>query len=262
MPIDLGSTVTVSWSPPEAETHSVTLTVTKPDGTEESPTPTSNDGTYSATFEGDIPGRYLLTWRDTSVRYTDVVDVWPADPRFLISFEDAVAALQWRETDRNSPNGESLRLYIAAATPVIEDLVGAVLVSSRTEFHDGGKIGVALSRRPSELISVEVDGTEVSGCVVNERSMIVYRGKNNERFAPGRQVVKVTYKTGTSEVPPNIQLATRELVRHLWQIGQQVLSGEPVHYGERPMGTTPSGFAVPKRVIELCASNFRMPGIA
>jgi hypothetical protein len=62
-------------------------------------------------------------------------------------------------------------------------------------------------------------------------------------------------------VPQNVRLATRELVRHHWQIGKQ---------GQRPGGGgapsaeawTPSGFAVPRRVIELCGGNARIDGFA
>lgn len=265
MPIDLGTNPTAEWVRGEAAAqNAVTLTVTRPDGATATPDVTYEDGTFSATLAATLPGRYLLAWADAddNLAYTDTVEVWPGDPRFLISFDDAVHALQWRTADV-AAYADDLRLYIAAATPIIEDIAGAILVRTVVDIRDGGRIGVTLSKRPSEITSVEVNDIPITGYVVNERAQIVYRGRYDELFERGRQIVKVTYKTGSAEIPPNIQLGTRELVRHLWQIGQQIIDGKPIEYGDRPMGLTPSGFAVPKRVIELCsATAHRMPGIA
>lgn len=263
MPHDLGSTVAVSWT--TTASHTVTLAVTLPDGSalDPAPTVTENAGTYSADVVGTLAGRYLLTWTDTTdtVKHTDTIEVWPADPRFLISFEDATQSLGWRAAD-TAANGAQLRLYIAAATPIIEDIAGAVLVRTVEQFADGGRRGIALWHRPDEVTAVEVDGVEITDYVPNLNAGIVYRGRYGEMFDPGRQIVKITYTVGAAQVQPNIQLGTKELVRHLWQIGQQITSGVPVDYGQTPMGLTPSGFAVPKRVIELCSTSYTLPGIA
>lgn len=261
MPIDIGSSVDLSWEAPTG--NSVAVTVLRPDGSDVTPEVTESGGTFSATTTAELAGRYLVTWHDSTAteKYVDTFEVWPADPRMLISLDDAVQHLQWRAPDVQE-HGDTIRLYIAAATPIIEDLVGAVIKRTVVQYADGGRTGVALWERPDEIISVEVDGTEVTDCVTNTQAAIVYRGRYGEQFAEGRQIVKITYTTGAAQIAPNIQLATRELVRHLWQVGQQVLTGQPIEYGDRPMGTTPSGFAVPKRVIELCASTYSLPGTA
>src|SRR5690606_30848525 len=138
----------------------------KPDGTSVSPAPTVSyaDGTFSAAFLADQPGRYVLHWTDTTdtLTHTDILDVWPADPRFLISLDVAATGLRWRPADKVK-NLESLRLYVAAATEVIEDIVGAVLVRTIVQPADGGRSGVALWERPSEILSVTVDGQAFSG---------------------------------------------------------------------------------------------------
>ncbi len=262
MPVDVGSSATVEWRA-DAAGDSATLTVTAPDGTTSSPTPDESSGTFTATFAVTLAGRYLLRWENTTddVVWVDTLEVWPADPRFLISFGDAVQSLQWRDADR-ARHGDMLRLYIAAATPIIEDITGAILDLTIEQHANGGKTGVALWERPEEVTSVTIDGAAHEAYVVNANAGIVYYDRNGTRFPPGRQIVKITYTTGGAQIAPNIQLATRELVRHLWQIGQQAIEGQPVDYGDRPMGTTPSGFAVPKRVIELCASTYSLPGTA
>lgn len=266
MPIDLGTTTTVQWNRGAAATgHTVTLTVIRPDATTLTPTVSETAGLYSASVPGSQPGRYLLTWTDTTdtVKATDTLEVWPADPRFIISGADAIAALGWNDASV-AKNGDSLRLYIATATEVIEDIVGALLIRTVEQYADGGRTGVLLWERPSEIVSVTVDGTATTDYIVNRNAAILYAKPAGARFPDGLQNIVVTYKAGAAEIAPNIQLAARELVRHLWQVGQQVPaqpspSGD---YSQQPMGMTPSGFAVPKRVLELCRPNHALPGIA
>lgn len=265
MPNDLGSNVTVTWDRGTANSgHNVTLTVTKPDGTTLNPTVASTSGVFSATFPGDLAGRYLLTWLDDTadIKTTDIAEVWPADPRFIVSLTEALDHLKWNSASR-AADGPKLRLYIAAATPVIEDITGAVLQRTIEQHADGGRSGVALWERPDEITSVEIDGTAITDYVANMNAAIVYRGRHGERFPSGRQIIKITYTTGATSVDPNVRLGTLELIRHLWQIGQQISSGSVVEYGQNTqIVTTPSGYAVPKRVLELCSSTYRLPGIA
>lgn len=262
MPIDVGTLTTVQWTRPAG--HTVTLAVTKPDGTPVDPAPTVS-AEHSAQIDCDQPGRYLLRWSDTSdgETYVDTLEVWPADPRFLISLEDAAAGLQWRPADLEK-YGPTLRLYVAAATEVIEDITGALLVRTITQQADGGRTGVALWERPSEILSVTVDGTPFTRYVPNLNAAIVYATPKGERFADGYQNVVITYRAGTEAISPSIQLAARELVRHLWQVGQQAMNdGTVVNYGDNSkLALTRTGFAVPRRVIELCGNHHALPGTA
>lgn len=74
----------------------------------------------------------------------------------------------------------------------------------------------------------------------------------------------ITYRTGSEAISPSIQLAARELVRHLWQVGQQAMNdGTAVNYGDSSkLALTRTGFAVPRRVIELCGNHHSLPGTA
>lgn len=266
MPINVGTLTTVKWSRPAG--HTVTLAVTKPDGTPLTPDPlpaADDSGSFSVVVPCYQVGRYFLQWVDVTdtVVHADTVDVWPADPRYLISLDDAAGALQWREADK-AAKLDTLALYVAAATEVIEDITGAILMRTVVQRADGGRTGVALWERPSSVASVTVNGTVAAGFVVNLNAGIVYADGSGGRFADGVQNIVITYQTGSEAVPPVIRLAARELVRHLWQLGQQQgASQQPVPTpNPQQTGMTRSGFAVPNRVIELCGSHYALPGIA
>ncbi|MBX3435955.1 MAG: hypothetical protein KF861_00470 [Planctomycetaceae bacterium] len=267
--IDLGAAQAVSWKLGEPGV-TVILTVTTPDGSTVTPTVTEDAGTYTATVETTWPGRYLLGWAKDAApaaAYTDILDVWPADPRFLISLAAARAAVGWGVND--TKNNDDLRLFTAAATPVIEDIVGAVLMRSIVQTSDGGKTGIALWERPAsatDVTQVKVNGAvqDAGTYTVDPNAAIVYAGSSNAptRFPFGRQNIEITYTTGSNQISPNVRLATAELVRHLWQVGRQ--GGRPGWGADESAEAqvyTPSGFAVPKRVIELCAPTPRLPGI-
>lgn len=265
MPIDVGTLTTVQWT--RTAGHTVTLAVTKPDGTQVDPAPTVSSE-FSAQIECDQPGRYVLRWEDTTApaaTYVDTLDVWPEDPRFLISLDAAMDALKWKGAQRSGDDAARLRLYVAAATEVIEDIAGAVLIRTVVQSADGGRTGVALWERPSEIISVVVDGHPTTNYIPNLNAAIVYAKPAHSRFADGLQNVVITYRTGATEVSPSIQLGTAELVRHLWQVGQQAMTGNPAEQtaqDPRQTSLTRSGFAVPNRVIELVGNRHSLPGIA
>lgn len=267
MPIDIGTLAKVQLARTAAG-HTVTLTVTKPDGTTTSPTVTEESGgVYSADVPCTLPGRYVLRWIDTTtstVAYVDTLEVWPEDPRFLISLEDAMDGLRWPPPQRIA-DGPKLRLYIAAATDVIEDITGAILGRTVEQAADGGRTGVALWERPSSIVSVTVNGTATDAYVPNLNAGIVYAKPDGSRFPDGRQNIVITYRVGGEEISPSVQLGTRELVRHLWQVGQQATSGgtaEQVQLDPRQSSLTRSGFAVPNRVIELIGNHHALPGTA
>lgn len=248
-----------------------TCAVTKPDGTTAAATVTKNStGYYQGAYVTTTAGRHRFTFSGSGTNsgalpWSDVVDVWPADPRLIISLADAKAALSAPAGTR--VNDDELRLYIASTTPVIEDIVGAVLVATKVQTCNGGKTAVLLDERASAITSVVVDGVALTASeyVADLESGIVYAGSSSsaQTFTYGRQNVVVTYTTGSSSIDPNIILAAREEVRFLYQIGQQ--GGRP-SLGGAPadLSWTPSGFAVPQRVIELCQPSAarRMPGLA
>lgn len=242
-------------------------TITRPDGTATTVTPTgggASTGLYSAAVPFTQAGRWRCTFTGSGANsgalpWSDVADVWPADPRLIISLADAKGEL----SHETNVNDDELRLYIAGTTPVIEEIVGRVLAADLTETFDGGRSAVLLSERATEITSVTVDGVATTNYVANLEAGIVYAGSSRapSYFAGGRQNVVVTYTTGGSSIDPNIVLAARVVTAHLYRVGQQKRSGKS---SPDEVTILSSGFAVPSRAVELCrsASHHRMPGFA
>lgn len=244
-----------------------TCTVTLPDGTTAAATITkTGTGTYVATYVCTQAGRHRLTWAGSGANSgglprTDVADVWPADPRFICSLDDVKAEL-------NLPagvviNDDELRLCIAAATPVVEALVGTVLQSTITETFDGGSEAVLLSQRAASVTSVTVNGSAVS-YVPNLTSGIVHAGTSTgpSRFAYGRQNVTVMYVAGGTSVDPNVVMGARIIAAQQYQVSQQGRAGRG--RGIDDVTVISTGYAVPNRAIEYLkpSAKRRMPGIA
>lgn len=262
--IDLGHASVVTWTP-GATGATVVLTVTLPDLTTATPSVTEATGVYSATVTTSQAGRYRLKWTiaASSKVYTDVLDVWPADPRFIVSLDEVVSAIR-QTTTLNATDRSDMRLLIAAATPVIEDIVGAVLVTTQVQTSDGGVPGISLWKKPTSITSVVSSGTTLAAAdyTADLNAGIVYAA-NYGYFASGRQTVVITYSVGSSTIQPNVRLATIELVRHWWQWGRQThRAAIPGDSPATPMGLTPSGYAVPNRVLELLAASKRVSGFA
>ena len=261
-----------------------TCTVTKPDGTTASAiVTTSATGTYAAAHASTMPGRHLFTW--SSIPQTNsggfpksnLYDVWAADPRYLIGLEDARTALNLpagvRATD------EELRLYVASATPIVEDIWGPVLAATIDEQHDGGAVDIALDHVPVASITsvTEYDGATAwtltkaanpAAATTYSYTVDMTTGTLTRRstlgavrpFARGHRNIWITYVVGTAGVTPiEVTLGTRELVRHLYQVGQQ--GARPAFGAVDDMQMTPSGFAVPRRVMEILKPGPRTPGV-
>lgn len=248
--IDYGAPVKAIWAgAPAGGTYAVALT--RPDGTTFTSPTINTTPDVSVTFTPDMAGRWLIRWTSSTVfgAYSDVVDVWPTDPKFIISLDDARTALQM--SPNTAPDQlEDLRLYIAAATPIIESMVGPVTVRTQTQRVQRGWSFAALYDRPNSITSIVLDDatTVPSGDYVVDldAGMVVFN------YALG-QAATITYASGPALVPPNVRQATRELVKHWWQIGRnsRAATAPPAE------AWTPAGFAVPRRVIELCEPSKR-----
>ncbi len=198
-----------------------------------------------------------MRWTSTTPAgaFTDVVDVWPADPRFIIPLDDARSALNIPANASPSVLDE-LRLYVCAATPVIEDIVGPVVVRTVTQAVQKNWSFAALYERANTLVSV----VNADATVVPASSYTFDIGSGLLTFnSPTSQVVTITYTAGAAIIPQNVRLAAHELIRHLWQVGKQAVRPQGAQPGDV---YTPSHFAVPKRVIELCQPSARIGGFA
>lgn len=239
-------------------------TITRPDGTTTTVTPTSTGtGTYQAAVTSSMAGRWRCTFTGSGANsgalpWSDVADVWPADPRLIISLADAKAELNMPAN--HTVNDDELRLYIAATTAIVEEIAGRVLTATITETHDGGKAAVLLDERPTAITSVTVNGAATTDYTPNLTAGIVYAGSQSSpsSFAYGRQNVVVAYTVGASSIDPSVVAAARIIAAHLYAVGQQGRRKDSADI------VVASGYAVPKRALELLRgrSSYRMPGIA
>lgn len=251
-----------------ADVGAMSASFTLPDGTTGDGAVTRTElGRYQASITSTQVGRHQVVFTATGANSgdfprTQLVDVWPTDPRFIISLDDLRAEL-------NVPagvtvNDDELQLYIAATTPVVEEIVGRVLQETLSETFDGGKAAVLLSERAASVTTVTVNGVVTTNYVANLASGIVYAGTTSAptTFTPGRQNVVITYLVGATTIPPNVVLAARIIAAHQYQVGQQGRTGRG-----RPIDETRiigSGYAVPTRALQLLVPSMagRMPGFA
>lgn len=179
----------------------------------------------------------------------------------LITLEEARKSLGWEAS--NTANDSDLERYVEAATPVIENITGPLLVRSVTYKFDGGFRAVVLPDRFTSVTAVVESGVTVTDYVAEPDAGIIAAGTatSPREFEAGHQNVVVTVSVGAATVPAHVKLATRELVRHWWQQGRQ--GNRPGFGNDVPIeGGTPMGFAVPKRVRELLEPSPRLAGFA
>ena len=178
----------------------------------------------------------------------------------MITLAEARASLGWATA--NTSNDADLEAYIEAATPVIENITGPLIVRSRTFTFDGGAPQVVVPVRFTSVTSVVESGVTVTDYVSDVLAGTVTAGTTGgvRDFAYGFQNIVVTVSVGVESVPTNVKLAARELVRFWWQQGRQ--ANTPA-FGDSPdSGMVPMGFAVPRRVHELLEPNKRIAGFA
>ena len=177
----------------------------------------------------------------------------------LCSLAEARDSLNWKGTD--TANDADLEKYIEAATPLIEEHSGPLIVRSRVFKFDGGRSAVALPVKFTTVTSVVEDGVTVTDIVADPTSGVIYAGTTTSLrdFNGGVQNIVVTVSVGSATIPANVVLATRELVRHLWQLGRQ---GNRPSLNNDPIEVIPQHFAMPKRVLELLSPNRNLGGFA
>lgn len=260
----------------------VTCTVTLPDGTTTpatvgSPSPT---GTYTATLASTQAGRHRFRWTATGTNsggfpYTDVVDVWPTDPRLVIGLDDARGSLNLAASD--TADDDELRLYIAAATDMLIDLADgldmAILPTSRLEYHRPRADVLCLDHTPASVTSVtEYVGTTatlitqaanpgVAGESYTIDGALLVRRSNGYRKDWSGEVA-VSYTWGPAVISPRVVLAARALVSHLWARDQRGNHGGA--FGSPDVTITPRGYAIPNAVVQILdpTGEGRVSGIA
>lgn len=161
-----------------------------------------------------------------------------------LSFSD-VGSAKWAARDAD------LTAYVQAATPVIEDLVGPVLQATKTMWFWGPHTSLPLPGHVTSITSITDNGVTIdSGSYFFESDSSIVLMKYSLGYTLGISLgpIIVTYVAGYDPVPPTLQLAARELVRFWWQQGK----ASPQYDADTAGSVVPQGFAVPKRVQQLC----------
>lgn len=247
------------------------LSVTLPDLTAATPAvSTDGVGLWHADLVTTQAGRHVARWSGAGFAWVEAFSVDPSDVGMLLSLDEARRAVGRSSRARANARDDELMGYVAAVTPIIEDIVGPILPRVCDEVHDGGGGAVMLRETPVlSVTSVTESGgstpqdVTAAGWSVDLASGLLDRrnGTSLTCWAGGIRNIHVVYTAGRAACPPNVLLAAKEELRFLWQTGRGA-----AHPGAGDEQTeveyTPAGYAVPRRVIELCAGEIRGPGIA
>ena len=192
------------------------LTITLPDGTTASVTPSRTDvGTWEAEYVATMGGLHVCRWVATGanacvkVQYRSVGD--PVD------IDEVRVGLKVGGT----ASDDILYQLIAAAVNEVERKSGRALRKrSVTDIRAGGKYAVALSQVPvASVTSVTEDGTALaaSDYELQPRTGLLYRGSASSpgMWSGGPTGVRVTYVVDADAVPANLRQAALELTRAL-----------------------------------------------
>ena len=154
-----------------------------------------------------------------------------------------------------SANDAELERFLSAAQEHVEQLIGPVLNSTITEVLPITGSTVVLSECPVAYVaSVTVGGATLTGWTLRPRSGLV-TGVNGSGDAT------VTYTAGRVMCPDAVVVAALVIAEHLWRTQ---LGGSPSALPMDDMAGVPggSGFAIPRRALELLAPYLKAPGVA
>lgn len=177
---------------------------------------------------------------------------------------DGIITLAQARSQLNLASGDTakdadIEFYVEAATPIVESIVGPVIVRSRVLTFDGGYASVTLPYRITSVTSVVVSGVTLAATsyVADLAAGIIYASSGY--FAYGRQNVVVTVSVGSATVAKNVTLMARELVRHWWQTTRQTQRSS-FQASAQEIASQPLPAGVSRRLQELAADVNAQPG--
>lgn len=245
-----------------ANAGAVVLTVSLPDGTVVTPTPLNPTvGVYQYDYQPTMAGRHIARWVATGANassFVDTFDVRATTPDYLVSLADVKRYLNILTTT----NDEELRSFIEAATGIVEDVVGSVVVRSVTETHTRpGRVLVLRSAPVVSLTSITSVLTnsglsyDVTALDVDTDTGIVRRVDGlplvwrRPGFSP--TPVRIVYTAGRPIIPAAITMAAQVIIDHLWETQRGHTQGvRPAPGGGRSQKKGPSP-DLPPRAREL-----------
>ena len=256
--VALSTVVEVDGVPTDA---TMSLTVTKPDGSTVSPA-INHDGVglYSSSVLADQMNFWSYSWFSSgaAVGRDDGQFYVTSSALRVVSLEEVKAHLN-KDPELHDDDAE-LEDTIDAAQDMIVAKIGPVLPTVYTETRPGGDAFVLLTHRPVLSITTVSENADYGtptivapgGWKLEAGTGVLTRLSTREQpqlWAGGYSGVDVTYTAGLNPVPANIRMATRELVAHLWRQSQL---GRARRTNRGPEDDVqPATYALPYRVAEM-----------
>lgn len=224
MAYDLGDTVALGVQIKDdagtlTDPSSITLTITLPDGTTSTPTPTHDDtGLYSYAYVTTQAGRHVARWVSEApgTAYVDAFDVSSASPPLIVSLGDAKAFLNIAATDTGQD--EELRGFIEALTAPVEKICGSVIRRTVTD-HIRPRCADRAALPHSPVISVTSaalvsDDTAVDVTTWYVVGNVLY---TTDGTALPSEPFTLTYVVGRTDLPANIRLGALYVLKLAWR---------------------------------------------
>lgn len=269
MSFNLGDVVPLSVSITDsagqaANAGAVTVTVTLPDGTSETPAVTNDAvGVYNTDYPTTQAGVHQVRWVATGENASAFIDVFTVDPASDADFISLAELKRHLKKDPAKTDDDAELLeFISSACSMIKDRIGPVSPAPFTQVewckHSYRRRTIVLEQRPViEVSSVMVDGTVVpeADADAGVDGWILSSGPgllDHSRHWPwGR--VEITYQAGRTPLPGNIRLAALELASHLWRSMKltNAGNGRPNPAAPDDLALRGVSYALPYRVREL-----------
>jgi hypothetical protein len=291
MPFWQGNVVPLAYSNTDSagnaqNTTPVTLTVTLPDGSTATPTVTNpSTGSYTSNYTTTQTGHHLVQWIAGGTfpgAYTDAFDVWATTETAILPFADAKRSLRIPATDTSED--DFVHEFNEATTNIIEWLCGPVMIQTVVEELRVGGLTVMLSKLPVNSLTAwtgvpsqfSADPARVVPAPPSPMFPVMVYGVTYplaQLYAdPRRGEVRHTaglpfyygpflwqYQSGRAVIPQCITYAARALLRHLYEMERGGAGGGTALSVSSDVSSTPLGFSIPNRVVEMLSPEI-LPG--
>lgn len=274
MSFDLGDVVRLTTTVRDAggapaDAGSMSVTITRPDNTDVTPGPitSTTPGVYAYAYPTVQAGRHSVRWLATGANATadtDVFNVRAAAPLMLFSLAEAKAQLSIPAT--STSDDEEIRDYVAATTAAVEYFVGPVVRRTVQQVLQGDRAAWVLHTTPVLTVTSVTPlqtwqpAIDVGVLDVDTDTGIVRR-TDGIWFYSGDY--RILYTAGRTAVQPNVSLAGKLIVQHLWRTrygaARGVSSADDFAVTEQVPGF---GYAIPNRALQLLQGDRQLGGFA
>jgi hypothetical protein len=274
MSYDLGAVVPLSMKVQDgsglpANAGNMRLTITLPDDTTTvvDPVTPASTGVYTHGYQTVQSGLHQVRWLATGANAcasTDVFDIRAAAAPMLFSLADAKDQLAIPAT--STGDDDEIRDYIAAATAAVEYFVGPVIRRTVQQVLQGDRGAWVLHTTPvlsiTSVTPVQVWqlGIEMGVLDVDTETGIVRRTDGIWFYSGDYRVV---YEAGRAAVPPNVSLAGKLILQHLWRTRYGAARGASSADDFLATEQVPGfGYAIPNRALQLLQNDRQLDGFA